>query len=70
MRAISRRATVDSDPAGADVFYRPYGRSGEPWRPLGKTPVASASVPRGLLHWKVEMAGREMAEDVGPGPSA
>ena len=24
--------------------------------------------PRGLLHWKVEMAGREIAEDVGPGP--
>ena len=23
---------------------------------------------RGLLHWKVEMAGREIAEDVGPGP--
>ena len=68
MRGISRRAVVDSDPAGANVFYRPYGRSPEAWRPLGKTPIAGASVPRGLLHWKVEMAGREIAEDVGPGP--
>ena len=68
MRGISRRAVVDSDPAGANVFYRPYGRSREAWRPLGKTPIAGASVPRGLLHWKVEMAGREIAEDVGPGP--
>ena len=25
-----------------------------------------AKVPRGLLHWKGEMAGREMTEDVGP----
>ena len=55
---------VDSDPAGASVFYRPYGRSDAPWRPLGKTPVADASVPRGLMHWKAEMAGHETAEDV------
>ena len=67
MRGISRRAIIESDPAGGEVFYRPYGRSGEPWRPLGKAPIES-KVPRGLLHWKIEMAGREMAEDVGPGP--
>ena len=68
IKGISERAHIDSDPAGANVFYRPYGRSGAPWRPLGKTPVADVSVPRGLLHWKAEMAGREMAEDVGPDP--
>ena len=68
IRAIVRRAVVDSDPAGADVFYRPYGRSDEPWRPLGKTPVAGANVPRGLLHWKGQLEGYEIAEDVGPGP--
>ena len=68
MRGISRRAVIDSDPAGANVFYRPYGRNGEPWRALGKTPIAGASVPRGLLHWRAQMAGRETAEDVGPGP--
>jgi dienelactone hydrolase len=67
MRAILRRATIESEPAGGKVFYRPYGRTGEPWRPLGKAPVES-EVPRGLMHWKVEMAGREMAEDIGPGP--
>jgi len=69
MRAISRRAIIESDPPGAEVFYRPYGRNGESWRPLGKTPVESM-VPRGLMHWKIEMAGREVAEDVGPGPFA
>jgi eukaryotic-like serine/threonine-protein kinase len=69
MRGISRRTIIESDPAGGDVFYRPYGLSGEPWRPLGKAPVES-KVPRGLMHWKVEMAGRETTEDVGPGPFA
>jgi eukaryotic-like serine/threonine-protein kinase len=68
IRAISRRAAIDSHPIGADVFYRPYQRSVAPWRPLGKTPIVSASVPRGLLHWKVQMAGRASAEDIGPGP--
>jgi hypothetical protein len=67
IRGIARQAVIDSEPAGADVFYRPYGQSGEPWRPLGKTPVAGATVPRGLLHWKVQLAGHEIAEDVGPG---
>jgi len=69
MRAVSRRATVDSVPAGADAYYRVYGRSAEPWRPLGKTPVAGASVPRGLLQWKVEIDGHRVGEDVGPGPN-
>jgi eukaryotic-like serine/threonine-protein kinase len=69
MRAILRGAIIESDPAGGEVFYRPYGRSAEPWRRLGKAPVES-QVPRGLMHWKIEMAGRELAEDVGPTPFA
>ncbi len=67
IKEVSARVDVTSDPARADVSYRPYGRSGEPWRTLGKTPMVDASVPGILLHWKVEMAGREMAEDIGPG---
>src|SRR5262249_19323851 len=64
---ILRRAIIQSDPAGGKVFYRPYGRRGEPWRPLGKAPVES-NVPRGLMHWKVEMAGHGMAGGGWPGP--
>jgi eukaryotic-like serine/threonine-protein kinase len=68
MRAISRPATIDSDPPGASVFYRPYGRNQAPWRPLGKTPVAGVTVPRGLMHWKVQLGEDMVAEDVAPGP--
>jgi eukaryotic-like serine/threonine-protein kinase len=64
---ISSRANIDSEPAGAAVFYRPYGHLGEPWRALGTTPVVDVTTPRGVQHWKVEIPGREMAEDVGPG---
>ena len=64
MTVISLPADIDSDPTGAAVFYRPYNRGAEPWRPLGRTPVVDAKVPRGLLHWKAEMAGREVTEDI------
>jgi formylglycine-generating enzyme required for sulfatase activity/dienelactone hydrolase len=65
LRAISRRAVIVTDPVGAEVFYRPYGRRDEPWRPLGKAPIGT-QVPRGVLHYKAEMTGRQTAEDVGP----
>ena len=68
IRAVARTATIDSEPSGAEVFYRPYGRPDEAWRPLGRTPIKEARVPRGLQHWKAEMNGFDVAEDVGPGP--
>jgi serine/threonine protein kinase/dienelactone hydrolase len=68
LRAISRTATIESIPSRAEIFYRPYGRADEPWRALGRTPIENVRVPRGLLHWKAELAGYEAAEDVGPGP--
>ncbi len=64
LRAISRTGSVESVPAGAQVSYRPYGRTEEPWRPLGRTPVENSSVPRGLLQWKAELAEFDVAEDV------
>jgi formylglycine-generating enzyme required for sulfatase activity len=68
IRTVSRGGRVTSEPDGADVYYRPYGRTDGPWRHLGRTPLEDVVVPRGLLHWKVELAGRATAEDVGPGP--
>ena len=67
LRAVARQAVIDSEPAGANVFYRPFGRGDAPWRPLGKAPIRDATVPRGFLHVKAELAGHESAQDVGPG---
>ena len=69
LRMISRRAIIVTDPPGAEVFYRPYGRRSEPWRRLGTGPI-DTRVPRGVLHFKATMAGRQTAEDVGPGQFA
>jgi dienelactone hydrolase len=66
---ISARVDITSAPTGADVSYRPYGRGGELWRPLGKTPLLDVRVPNILLHWRVELHGHGIAEDVGPSRS-
>jgi hypothetical protein len=68
IRSVARPATIQSEPSGAEVSYRPYGRPEEPWRPLGRTPIKDAHVPRGLQHWKAELNGFDVAEEVGPGP--
>jgi tRNA A-37 threonylcarbamoyl transferase component Bud32/dienelactone hydrolase len=68
LRTVSRRATVESEPPGAEVFYRPYGRADQSWRSLGRTPIDAVPVPRGLLHWRASLSGFDVAEDVGPGP--
>jgi dienelactone hydrolase len=65
---IARTAAIASEPAGALISYRPYGQQGEAWRPLGRTPVEDALIPRGLHQWKAELDGFDVAEDVGPGP--
>ena len=67
LRLVTRTANVTSEPDGAEVYYKPYARDVE-WRHLGKTPLKGASVPRGLLQWKMEKPGYASTEDVGPGP--
>ena len=68
LQTVTNRASIASDPAGANVSYRPYARSDAAWRQLGRTPLKDVSVPRGVMHWRVELPGYDRAEDVGPGP--
>ena len=65
IRSISRDVILESTPSGAEVFYRPYGHTDEAWRPLGRTPLENARVPRGPMHYKAMLSGFDFAEDVG-----
>ena len=69
LRAISRRGIV-SRSSGADAFYRRTAGVASLGVGLARRRSPAPAVPRGLLHWKVQMAGHETAEDVGPGPFA
>jgi formylglycine-generating enzyme required for sulfatase activity/dienelactone hydrolase/predicted Ser/Thr protein kinase len=53
---ISRRLTIRSDPEGADVYFREYGK-GAPWEYFGRTPVENKRVPWAFFEWRVEKPG-------------
>ena len=62
---ISRAASIESTPPGADVVYRKYGdRDGE-WRPLGRTPVTKVKFPRGAFELEVALPGYTDVQDIG-----
>jgi eukaryotic-like serine/threonine-protein kinase len=53
---------VVSDPPGADVYLRAYGRPDADWFHLGTTPMHAVAVPEGLYHWRIEAPGFEVME--------
>jgi dienelactone hydrolase len=54
---ISAIASIETEPAGADVLIQPYGSPDSDWTLLGATPIRDARVPRGTLRLRVEKAG-------------
>lgn len=64
---VSRPATIDTQPQGAEVYYKSYDADAAvPWTHLGTSPIKDVAVPRGLLLLKVEKHGWATVEDVSP----
>ena len=53
---ISRTITITTSPVDAAVSFSVIGGDGT-WHPLGRTPLTSVRVPRGVFRWRVEKAG-------------
>ena len=53
---LARDLGIETIPAGADVFRKPFGAPDAPWQPLGRTPL-NVRVPRDLGRWRIEKAG-------------
>lgn len=51
---VSLEIDIDTDPPGADVFIKEYGKPGEEWIYLGLTPINNIRVPIGIFRWKIE----------------
>jgi serine/threonine protein kinase/formylglycine-generating enzyme required for sulfatase activity len=49
--------TVSTDPPGADVYAKPYERSQEEWKFLGRSPLEKVRLPRGFFRWHVTKEG-------------
>ncbi len=53
--------SLASEPSGATVHYRPYASAEADWRPIGTTPLANETIPRGFGLWKLDHPGRASA---------
>lgn len=63
---VTRILTVRSNPAGAEVFWKPYAALNTPWQVLGRTPVERATLPAGPIRVRLAAAGYEAAEFAAP----
>ena len=54
---ISYQTSLDSRPAGADVYRRAYSNGNAPWVLVGRTPLKNVRQPRGNFTWKFEKPG-------------
>lgn len=57
MASARHPVTVESDPVGAEVYFKDYEEPEADWVHIGKTPLQNVQVPRGLLRWKLERDG-------------
>src|ERR1017187_6105086 len=54
---ISYQISVETTPAGADVYRRAYSDVNAPWELVGRTPFKNVRQPRGNFAWKFEKPG-------------
>jgi len=54
---ISYPITVETTPAGAKVYRRPYGDAKAEWVLVGQTPLKDVRAPQGPYEWKIEKSG-------------
>jgi serine/threonine protein kinase/dienelactone hydrolase len=54
---LTHAVSVRSTPAGATVEIKDYLSPGDPWFPLGTTPLDQVKIPNGYLRWRVSKPG-------------
>jgi eukaryotic-like serine/threonine-protein kinase len=54
---ISYKTSLETTPAGADVYRRRYSDVNAPWVLVGRTPFKNVRQPRGMFVWKFEKPG-------------
>jgi eukaryotic-like serine/threonine-protein kinase len=54
---VTRSLSIESEPEGADVYWKPYAAKDVQWELLGRSPVKDARVPNAFLRFKIQKAG-------------
>src|SRR6202011_450509 len=67
---LTHIVSVRSTPSGASVQIKDYLSPGDPWFPLGTTPLNNIKIPAGYLRWRVskpdvgEYVGAPVTDDI------
>lgn len=60
--SIATTLSIETEPAGAEVFWRDYGTPTADWRSAGITPFKDVKVPRDYLRLEVRKGGYQTIE--------
>lgn len=63
---VATTLTIETQPAGAEVYWKDYDTPEAPWRFAGTTPLKDARVPQDLLRVELRREGFQTVELVSP----
>src|SRR5262249_21238420 len=64
--SIATTASIDTEPAGAEVFWKDYDTPGAEWRAAGTTPLKDVRLPRDYLRLEGREAGYQTIQIPAP----
>lgn len=63
---VSTTLSMETEPSGADVFWKDYNIPDAEWRKAGSTPIKNLRLPRGYLRMEIRKKGFQTIEYAGP----
>lgn len=64
---LSTKVLMQTEPAGAEVWYKDYDKPNSEWRLAGTTPLKDVRFPRPYLRMEIRKKGYQTIEYAGPG---
>jgi formylglycine-generating enzyme required for sulfatase activity/dienelactone hydrolase len=61
---MSGDLSINTTPAGADIFFKEYSAAKSQWEYLGVSPLESVRFPNGVYRWQIRKEGFEAVETV------
>ena len=56
---MTETITIETNPPGAEVFFREYDKPETQWAPLGESPLEDVKIPHGFYLWELRKEGYE-----------
>ena len=66
-QTIATTITIETDPPGAELFWKDYTSPDAEWRSAGITPLVDVQLPRAYLRMEFRKQGYQTLEYAGPG---